>query len=173
MILSSVATLFVLVPILSWLSGRNPITTYDTHDDPRNQRPELQLELRHVHAVLPSTAHVLFSDVSPQARKILSSAEDPSSSTKSSYTVLSRPGRTYRPSSFAAYSRARLRSIKFGENEPLAWDEDEILSPDVESLETLRELAKMTNNAYVDPEDPAWYDLNGNWNVVCRCSNLF
>jgi len=49
----------------------------------------------------------------------------------------------------------------------LDWLEDEIIGPDVEKRETLLELAKMTNNAYVEPEDPAWYELGSEWNVVC------
>jgi lipase ATG15 len=76
---------------------------------------------------------------------------------------------SFRPPSFAAFSQARTRSVKFGQNEPLQWDEEEIIGPDVESRETLLTLAKMTNNAYVEPDDPGWYDLGGDWNVV-RCS---
>jgi putative lipase involved disintegration of autophagic bodies len=40
------------------------------------------------------------------------------------------------------------------------------MGPDVESREALLELAKMTNNAYVEPQDPYWYDLRGNWSEV-------
>ncbi|KJA19504.1 hypothetical protein HYPSUDRAFT_69247 [Hypholoma sublateritium FD-334 SS-4] len=71
----------------------------------------------------------------------------------------------HRPSSPAAHAQARLRSLRFGENERLDWFPDEIEGPDVEVRETLLELAKMTNNAYVEPDDPAWYDLEGRWNV--------
>jgi hypothetical protein len=45
------------------------------------------------------------------------------------------------------------------------------MGPDVESRATLLELAKMTNNAYVEPDDPAWYDLGANWNDVRCCSH--
>lgn len=160
MLLTSVASF--LVPIVSWLSGDSSSRHNELQatDDPA----VLQFELRHLHAVSSSTAHVIFSDVSPQALKTLSS--DTSGSTKSSYSVRSRLGKTFRPSSFAAHERARLRSLRFGENEWLDWDEEEIISPDVESRETLLELAKITNNAYVDPEDPAWYDLGDGWNAV-------
>ena len=158
MLLSSVATLFV--PFLSWLSGDDPRRNNELLDEPS----VLQFELRHLHAVSPTSAQVLFSDVSPQTLKTLSN--DHSGSTKPSYSVRSRLGKTFRPSSFAAHSQARLRSLRFGENEWLDWNEDEVLEPDVENRETLLELAKMTNNAYVKPEDPEWYDLNGNWNVV-------
>ncbi|KIM40554.1 hypothetical protein M413DRAFT_445993 [Hebeloma cylindrosporum] len=150
-----------LVPLVSWLSGDSSSrhNELQTTNDPS----VLQFELRHLHAVSSSTAHVIFADVSPQALKTLSS--DTSGSTKSSYSVRSRLGKTYRPSSFAAHERARLRSLRFGENEWLDWDEEEIIGPDVESRETLLELAKMTNNAYVDPNDPAWYDLGDGWNA--------
>lgn len=56
--------------------------------------------------------------------------------------------------------------MRFGQSEPLQWDEEEISSPDVDSRETLLELAKMTNNAYVQPDDPEWYELGGGWNSV-------
>jgi lipase ATG15 len=160
MLLTSVASF--LVPIVSWLSGDSSSRHNELQatDDP----VVLQFELRHLHAASSSTAHVIFSDVSPQALKTLSS--NTSGSTKSSYSVRSRLGKTFRPSSFAAHERARLRSLRFGENEWLDWDEEEIIGPDVESRETLLELAKMTNNAYVDPEDPAWYDLGDGWNAV-------
>ncbi|EKM58524.1 uncharacterized protein PHACADRAFT_53577, partial [Phanerochaete carnosa HHB-10118-sp] len=45
------------------------------------------------------------------------------------------------------------------------WDEDEIEGPDVESRKTLLNLAKMTNNAYLEPGEAEWYDLGGDWNV--------
>lgn len=161
MLLTSVASF--LVSLVLWLSGGGSSPHKElqtTSDDPS----VLQFELRHLHAVSSSTAHVIFSDVSPQALKTLSS--DTSGSTKSSYSIRSRLEKTFRPSSFAAHERARLRSLRFGENEWLDWDEEETIGPDVESRETLLELAKMTNNAYVDPEDPAWYDLGDGWNAV-------
>lgn len=163
MLLTFAATL--LVPLLTWFSN---------NEEPYNRNgldalpSSLQLELRHLHAVDPSSAHVIFSDVSQDAIKTLSymNSNDPSTSTKPSYSIRPRRTKTYRPSSFAAHAQARMRSLHFGESEKLDWEEEEIESPDVESRETLLELAKMTNNAYVDPEDPAWYDLNGRWNIV-------
>ncbi|KAF4613685.1 hypothetical protein D9613_007836 [Agrocybe pediades] len=162
MLLSSVATL--LVPLVDWLSK-----TPENHNRTPNKvshvaREPLHLELRHLHAVDASSAHVVFSDVSPEKLNTLS-ALDSSTSTKPSYSVRPRRTRTYRPSSYAAHVRARMRSLELGESEKLEWEEDEIEGPDVESRETLLELAKMTNNAYVEPEDPAWYDLNGRWNI--------
>jgi lipase ATG15 len=46
------------------------------------------------------------------------------------------------------------------------WEEDEIVGPDVESRETLLLLAKMTNNAYLEPGEAGWYDLGDGWNAV-------
>ena len=48
----------------------------------------------------------------------------------------------------------------------MKWDEDEVSGPDVENRDTLLTLAKMTNNAYVEPSDKAWYNLGDNWTVV-------
>ncbi|EGN98807.1 hypothetical protein SERLA73DRAFT_54759 [Serpula lacrymans var. lacrymans S7.3] len=70
---------------------------------------------------------------------------------------------SYKPPSFDAHSRARIRSIRHVPSADLLWAEEEVLGPNVESRKTLLELAKMTNNAYVTPEDSAWYKLSGNW----------
>ena len=48
----------------------------------------------------------------------------------------------------------------------LDWDEDEIVAPDVEKRQTLLALAKMTNNAYLEPGEAGWYELDKRWNVV-------
>ncbi|TFK40199.1 alpha/beta-hydrolase [Crucibulum laeve] len=121
----------------------------------------LKLELRHLHAVSPD-ARVLFSDISiPHSLRV-------QGNTNTSYTIQPRSIKTYRPPSFDAYSRARTRSLRFGQSESLDWGEEDILGPDVERREVLLELAKMTNNAYVEPEDPAWYPLDQRWNTSHR-----
>ena len=57
--------------------------------------------------------------------------------------------------------------MRFGQSQRLSWSESEIPAPDHESRETLLQLAKMANNAYVmQPGDPYWYDLEGNWSIV-------
>ncbi len=56
--------------------------------------------------------------------------------------------------------------MRFGESVALGWEEDEVVGPDVEKRDTLLELAKMTNNAYLEPGEAGWYDLGGEWNVV-------
>jgi len=126
--------------------------------------PHLNFELRHLHA-LSLYGHVIFSDVSSRTLDTQINGQDDNNS----YTVRTRSTSSFTPPSFAAFSRARSRSIKFGQSERLQWDEEEIIGPDIESRETLLELAKMTNNAYVEPDDPDWYDLGGSWNNVRRC----
>jgi lipase ATG15 len=54
--------------------------------------------------------------------------------------------------------------MNFGQSAVLDWVEDDTIAPDVENRVSLLELAKMTNNAYVEPDDPAWYDIS--WNIV-------
>ena len=133
--------------------------------DNNNVSPALKFELRHLHAVSSSSATVLFSDVSPELLQS-HTLSDPSGSTKVTYSIHTSPTKTHRPSSFASFSNARLRSLRFGKNERIDWKEDEILGPNVESRETLLELAKMTNNAYLEPDETGWYALNGTYNVV-------
>ena len=49
----------------------------------------------------------------------------------------------------------------------LEWEQDEIVVPDTNHVETLAAIAKMTANAYTLPDDEAgWYDLGGKWNRV-------
>ncbi|KAH9944828.1 alpha/beta-hydrolase [Amylocystis lapponica] len=127
-------------------------------DGPPELSPPLHFELRHFHAV-SSDAQVLFHDVRPSDSVLAWSPP--------SHPIRTRRIRTHRPSSFAAFARARTRSMRFQESELLDWDEDELLGPDVERRETLLQLAKMTNNAYLEPGESGWYDLDNKWNVVC------
>lgn len=122
--------------------------------------PILLFELRHLHAVASNSSRTIFADVSPDKLQTVQGYSN------GSYSIRTRPITTHRPSSFSAFARARTRALRFGESEWLDWEEEEVLAPDVESREVLLHLAKMTNNAYVDPDDPAWYDLNEGWNTV-------
>jgi len=45
----------------------------------------------------------------------------------------------------------------------LGWNEDDVDGPAVDKRETVLALAKMTNNAYLKPDEAGWYDLGGNW----------
>ncbi|KAJ7471489.1 alpha/beta-hydrolase [Mycena galericulata] len=118
--------------------------------------PTLSFELRHLHAVSPS-AHVVFADV-PQRAGILGD---------NSHALKTRTIRSYRPPSFALHAQARAQSMWFGQSllQDFPWEEDEISAPDVEDRVSLLELAKMSNNAYVDLNDTAWYELGANWTV--------
>ncbi|KAG2145370.1 alpha/beta-hydrolase [Suillus bovinus] len=114
----------------------------------------LRFELRHEHAVSPD-AHVVFSDV-PSTVSLVYGNE-------SFYSIDTRYMTSYRPSSFSAYNDARIRSMRQAQSAILPWYETEILGPNVEKRKTLLELAKMTNNAYVTPDDIQWYELDKNW----------
>ncbi|GLB40238.1 putative lipase (class 3) [Lyophyllum shimeji] len=145
----------LLVPLLN-------IFTYSrsTVDESGPIPEKLQFELRHLHAV-SGDARVVFSDAPSRTPYIQSHGQ---SRPDHSYSVRPKRLSTFRPQSFEAFDHARIRSAKFGQSEDLQWDEDEIVGPDVENRETLLELAKMTNNAYVPADDPAWYDLGPGWN---------
>lgn len=118
----------------------------------------LNFQLRHQHAVSPA-GHVAFSDIHPSSSGL---------NTLQSSTLRAKSIKRHRPSSAAAFENARIRSKWFAQSEALQWEEDEVLAPDVESRDTLLELAKMTYDAYLDTNDTNWYDLDGKWNVVSR-----
>ena len=151
MLLSTLTSL--LVSLLGLTAPNKPGQTDPT---------ELQFELRHLHAVSRS-ARVVFSDVLPRA---IDSEANGSKRDHNTYTIPTVTMPTFRPPSFEALSQARTHSRNFRQSMSFSWDEDEVIGPDVEKRDTLLELAKMTNNAYVEPDDPAWYDLGGHWDVV-------
>lgn len=106
----------------------------------------------------------MFSDYKPQLNYSRSRLGDGDYDT--SYSVATRRIHAHRPPSFNAFSNARLRSLRFGQSESLDWEEDEVVGPDVENREVLLTLAKMSNNAYLEPDENGWYDLGGNWSSV-------
>ncbi|KAG1866228.1 alpha/beta-hydrolase [Suillus subluteus] len=131
----------------------------------RGQRPQsshfqksLRFELRHEHAV-SHDARVVFSDVASTVPGSLVYGNE------SSYSLDAQYMTSYRPSSFSAYNDARIRSMRHAQSANLPWHETEILGPNVEKRETLLELAKMTNNAYIAPDDSQWYELGENWST--------
>jgi len=140
------------------------ITSYDPHRQitpaASSAAPRLTFRLRHLHAV-SEHGHVLFSDVDHT-----SYAGNVTVYASEEYTVDTTLLPSYRPPSFDAVRNARYRSMKFGQSTLLDWDEEEITGPDVESRETLLVLAKMTSNAYLQPEDKEWYPLGKNWSTV-------
>jgi len=120
----------------------------------------LTFQLRHLHAV-SEHGHVLLSNIDHA-----SYAGNFTSYSSEEYTVDTKLLPSYRPPSFDAVRNARYRSMKFGQSTPLDWGEEEIVGPDVESRETLLVLAKMTSNAYLQPDDKGWYPLGENWTTV-------
>jgi len=53
-----------------------------------------------------------------------------------------------------------------GQSTLLDWEKDDIMGPDVSKRETLLLLAKMTSNAYVEPDTDWWYNLTDEWGIV-------
>lgn len=147
-------TLTTLFPFFSFFTRLHP------QERPHSFTHRLHFELRHQHALSPD-AHVVFSDI-PQPPPLSAFTEG----NETTYTIPTKRISTFRPPSLCAHEAARLRSLRHAQSTDLAWWEDEIAAPDVEQRETLLELAKMTNNAYVTPDDAAWYELDETWNDV-------
>jgi lipase ATG15 len=118
-------------------------------------RNTLNFQLRHLHAVTPS-AHVYFADVPPHSS--LHTNAQPLS-------IPVSPVRTARPQSAAAFAEARALTMR-RQSATLDWHEDVIPGPDASKRETLLLLAKMTSNAYVEPNTDGWYNLTDEWDIV-------
>ncbi|KAJ3778084.1 alpha/beta-hydrolase [Lentinula raphanica] len=118
--------------------------------------PPLHFELRHLHAT-SSSARVVFQDVPPLATSM-------DMQLNRSFTVGTRHIRSYKAPSYESQWAARFRSMKFSQSQPLNWEPEIVPGPDVESRDTLLQLAKMSNNAYVNIGDPSWYELGDQWN---------
>ncbi|CAE6474751.1 unnamed protein product [Rhizoctonia solani] len=89
-----------------------------------------------------------------------------------SQTVLSKPHvlRTrvqtfHQPLSIDDVYRVRERSLRLQQSEPIEWVKKNVLAPDVTDRETLRELAKMTANAYAKRGKPNWWEMSERWNT--------
>jgi hypothetical protein len=72
----------------------------------------------------------------------------------------------YRPRSPVSYQSARLRSLRYGESEPIEWDRLELAGPDVRDRHTLVQLARMAGDAYAFPGSKRWYEVDEIWNNV-------
>jgi lipase ATG15 len=144
----------LLVTLTAWLTPLLSLLSNDaTHHAPRDQ---LQLELRHQHAVSKS-GKIIFADIArAQANSI--------DGFHNMYSLKTRKIASYKPLA------APPRSPRLGLKEGTGWEGVEVIGPDVESRETLLELAKMTHNAYLEVNDTRWYNLGGNWTSV---SELF
>ncbi|KAJ7205011.1 Alpha/Beta hydrolase protein [Mycena pura] len=122
-----------------------------THGPDRATPPPIRFQLRHEHAVANGSRSV-FSNI-------------PSSFLGEYYEVPTRSIQTHRPPSAAAYSDARLHSMRHAQSPVFAWNSVDVAGPDVTRRDTLLELAKMTSNSYYgDRGHKLWYPLNG-WNA--------
>lgn len=147
--------LHLLTSTLSWLNYERPTS------GAKGQTADLatlRFELRHIHAVSPE-ARVVWADISQ-------SNDLTSSSYNTPYYARTKSMKSSRPTSYDAFARARSLSRIHRQSAILDWDEEEIIGPDVESRDTLVVLAKMTNDAYLQPSESGWYDLGSEWNVV-------
>lgn len=80
--------------------------------------------------------------------------------------LASRAARGSRNATIALAKLDAGHDADFARVDNLEWEGEEVDVPDVRDLETLRSMAKMTNDAYVKPDDGSWYDPGGKWNVV-------
>jgi hypothetical protein len=140
-------------PLLSLLYTANAWLASTVPKRPQSEL--LRFELRHYHAV-SNSSRIIFADAPPSLVNI----------GLDSYEMRARELISYRPSSHVAFAQARTRSLRNGQNEHLSWDEVNVLGPDVESRDVLLHLAKMTNNAYLLPDEDGWYDLGDKWSPV-------
>ncbi|KAJ7613852.1 Alpha/Beta hydrolase protein [Mycena polygramma] len=116
-----------------------------------NPGSPIRFQLRHEHAVINGSRSV-FSNVQ-------------SLFWGNHYELSTAQIKTHRPRSAAAYSDARISSMRHGQSLPFIWDGVEVLGPDVTRRETLLQLATMTHNSYYgEPSHKSWYPLNG-WNA--------
>lgn len=74
----------------------------------------------------------------------------------------------YQPRFVEDVYRARERSLKLQQSEPIEWVQKDVLAPDVTDRLTLQELAKMTANAYAERGKSNWYEMSERWNTVCE-----
>lgn len=70
-------------------------------------------------------------------------------------------------------STISLRNLTFAQRSSLLsavpdWEDTEVEAPDTTDRETLRTLAMMSSNAYIEPNSTDWYPLD-KWNVVSTC----
>lgn len=112
----------------------------------------MRFQLRHEHAVAEGSRSV-FTNVPP-------------SFLADYYEISTKNIKTHRPPSAAAYSDARLLSMRHAQTPAFTWDPVEVPGPDVTKRQTLLQLATMTHNSYYgEPGHKSWYPLEG-WNAV-------
>lgn len=157
--------------VTSWITSLLAASSSLWHDRPRwkfNAQPKvtaptaapLHFELRHLHAT-SSDGRVFFHDVRESGIQALALGGEPTT-----YPLRTQRVITHRPASMDAFHNARVRSMRFRESAIIDWDKIEVDGPDVNDRETLLVLAKMTNNAYLLPDEEGWYPLGEYWNDV-------
>ncbi|KAG9126719.1 putative lipase atg15 [Ceratobasidium sp. 392] len=131
--------------------------------------------LRHVHSSHADTGRIRWADISEDAVTASSLADPPlDGSSTHTHTLHTSRMSVHRPISQDAFHAARRRRkdrslfgrLELGGKEwgqSLGWDEDDVDGPAIDKRETVLALAKMTNNAYLEPDESGWYDLGGNW----------
>lgn len=102
--------------------------------------------------------------IRPEADNEVELLYDPLS-TSSTSTLKAIPTAVYRPESYEAIDRARTSSQTEAKSIPIQWHETWVLGPDVTDRHTLRQLARMSSNAYHLPGQKQWRDLDPSWNI--------
>jgi putative lipase involved disintegration of autophagic bodies len=87
-------------------------------------------------------------------------------STSSTHKLRTRTQTVHQPRFQDDVLRIRERSLRSQQSESIEWVQKEVLAPDVTDRETLREMAKMTGNAYAKPGQSNWYNMSMRWNTV-------
>jgi len=85
--------------------------------------------------------------------------------TSATHTLRTRTQLVHQPRFPSDIQRIRERSLRYQQSESIEWVKKEVLAPDVTDRETLREMAKMTGNAYALPGHSNWYNMSMRWNT--------
>ncbi|KAI0362416.1 alpha/beta-hydrolase [Trametes cingulata] len=148
--------LIVSLLIITVLTICNAAALVDT-SSPR--RTPIAFELQHEYR--PQ----LRDDLDDPSQVSFDIADIGSAPSSSVLTLEARPTTVYRPRSPVDLQRARLRSLRSQEDEPVEWEEVQVLGPNIENKHTLSQLARMTGNAYALPGRKNWYDIDPAWNT--------
>jgi len=122
------------------------------HDNP--SKNSLTFQLRHLHTISDDN-RILFTNVNPGSQQ--------SSFSNGGFTVKTTSVKAHRPRKLSLLTQDPEGFSQDG----ASWIEEDIVGPNITDRETLRLLAKMTSNSYLETtDDPLWYDLGGNWTAV-------
>ena len=114
----------------------------------------------------PAQVHTTSLDGSVNFRSLSISKSGPGTKTKAATPViLATPKVISRPKSNPDFQHARWRSKLEKTSTLLEWEDREVFAPDVTSMETLAQLARISANAYDLPGGKDWWDIDGDWNA--------